>query len=255
MGIIKIVWVCSWAALATAVLFLPMTIAAFLGSTGNAAFNVSKVWAHVMLIVTGVRTEIRGREKIEAGRSYIIISNHQSLFDIPALVTRLGIQFRWVIKKELLKVPLFGYALWASKNIFIDRSDRGQAVESIREGLKRLPPGVSVMVFAEGTRSPDGAIRPFKKGGFVIAIDNGLPILPVTVNGSRRVLPKGSMAYSSGSIEVVVGDPIDTGDQGREGLEIVMQRTRDAIIANFNPGYPSGEGGVESGSRGCGSQP
>ena len=239
MRIVKMIWGWSWAALATTIIFLPMTIAALLSSTGNMAFNISKVWAYTMLIVTGVHPEIRGQEKIKQGQSYIIISNHQSLFDILALVTRLGIQFRWVIKKEVLKVPLFGYALWAAKNIFVDRSDTNRAIGSINEGLKRLPHGVSVMVFAEGTRSPDGAIRPFKKGGFVMAIDSKIPILPVTINGSRKILAKGDISYSPGCIEVVVGDPIDTANYTRDDLEHLVKQTHDAVIANFNPVYPA----------------
>lgn len=255
MGIVKMIWGWFWAAFATTVLFLPMTIAAFLSSTGNMAFNISKVWAYIMLIVTGIHTEIKGQEKIKRGQSYIIISNHQSLFDIPALVTRLGIQFRWVIKKEILKVPLFGYALWASKNIFIDRSDISQAIASINEGLKRLPKGVSVMVFAEGTRSPNGGIRPFKKGGFVMAIDNNIPVLPVTVNGGRKILAKGDIVYSPGSIEVVVGDPIDTVNYTRDDLENLVQKTRNAIVANFNPPYPASKDSfhIESNSSAGGS--
>ncbi len=168
----KAIWVCVWAIIATLVLFIPITMAAFLSKTGNLAFSISKLWAYIMLFVTGVRPKIQGKEKIKAGQSYIIISNHQSHFDILALVTKLGIQFRWVIKKELRKIPLFGYALWASKNIFIDRSDAKQSIGSITEGLKRLPKGASVMFFAEGTRSTDGEIHAFKKGGFVMAVEN-----------------------------------------------------------------------------------
>ncbi|MEA3221907.1 MAG: lysophospholipid acyltransferase family protein, partial [Thermodesulfobacteriota bacterium] len=201
-----------------------------------------KVWAWVMLRVTRVRPVIKGREKIKKGRSYIIISNHQSQYDILALVTKLGIQFRWIIKKDLLKAPLFGYALYASKNIFIDRSNTKQSIESINEGLKRLPPGTSVMVFAEGTRSPDGKIHPFKKGGFVMAIDNSLPILPVTVNGGRKVLPKGSLVFSPGPMEVVVANPIDTTGYTRKDLEKLMERTRNTIITNFKPDYPEVKG-------------
>jgi len=97
--------------LVTIVLFIPITLAATFSSTGNLAFNLSKLWAWALLIATRVRTRIVGKEKIKKGQTYIIISNHQSQFDILALVTRLGIQFRWIIKKELLKIPLFGYAL------------------------------------------------------------------------------------------------------------------------------------------------
>ncbi len=235
IDVFKVMWLALWAILATIVLFIPITLAATFSSTGNFAFNLSKLWAWALLIATRVRTRIVGKEKIKKGQSYIIISNHQSQFDILALVTRLGIQFRWIIKKELLKIPLFGYALLASRNIFIDRSNTKGSIESINRGMKRLPKGTCIMVFAEGTRSPDGKIHPFKKGGFVLAIDYGLPILPITINGSRKVLPKGSVVFTSGEIEVIVGDPIDTKDYTRESLPELMERTRQVIVSSFKP--------------------
>ena len=241
--VMKVFWISFWAAAASLVLFVPITLAAMLSSTGNLAFSLSKIWAWVMLGVTHVHPVIRGREKIVKGRSYIIISNHQSEYDILALVTKLGIQFRWIIKKELRKVPLFGYALYVSRNIFIDRSDRDQAVRSIHEGVDRLPQGVSVMFFAEGTRSVDGTIQPFKKGGFIMALERGMPILPVTVNGSRRVLPKKSLVFRPGPIEVVVGDPLETSGYTKEQLPEIMERTRGIITAQFNPDYPDAPGG------------
>lgn len=238
IGRVKILWVCFWMAFASILLFVPITMAAFMSSTGNLAFTISKAWAWIMLTVTWVRPTIRGREKIPSGQSLIIIANHQSHFDILALVTQLGIQFRWIIKKELRHIPLFGYALYASRNIFIDRSNREKAVESIDAGVRRLPPGTSIMFFAEGTRSPDGAIHPFKKGGFVTALDTGFPILPVTVNGSRNVLPKKSSVFRPGPIEVVVGDPIDTGKYTVETIDELIETTRNCIISQFNPRYP-----------------
>jgi len=235
IDVFKVMWLALWAILATIVLFIPITLAATFSSTGNFAFNLSKLWAWTLLIATRVRTRIVGKEKIKKGQTYIIISNHQSQFDILALVTRLGIQFRWIIKKELLKIPLFGYALLASRNIFIDRSNTKESIESINRGMKRLPKGTSIMVFAEGTRSPDGKIHPFKKGGFVLAIDYGLPILPITINGSRKVLPKGSVVFTPGEIEVIVGDPIDTRGYTRESLPELMERTRQVIVSSFKP--------------------
>ena len=238
--ICKIFWTGFCAGLATLLVFVPIVVTASLSSTGNLAFTISRGWAWIMLKVTGVRPEIRGREKIRPGQSYVIISNHQSHFDILALVIRLGIQFRWIIKKELRYIPLFGFALYKSKNIFIDRTDRGKAVASIRDGIRRLPPGVSVLFFAEGTRSPDGKIHAFKKGGFTTAVESGLPILPVTVNGSRKVLPKGALAFRRGPIGVVVGEPVDTRAYAHETIGKLMEVTRDMIIANFDPGYPEG---------------
>ncbi|MCK7506721.1 MAG: 1-acyl-sn-glycerol-3-phosphate acyltransferase [Desulfobacterales bacterium] len=156
-------WLALWAAIATLILAVPIIAAGLLSRTGNLAFSLSKIWAYTMLAVSFVRTEIKNRNRIHPKTSYIIISNHQSLYDILALVTTLGIQYRWFIKKEVLKIPLFGYGLYASRNIFIDRSNTARAIESINKGIERLPKGVSLMVFAEGTRSPDGRIHEFKR--------------------------------------------------------------------------------------------
>jgi 1-acyl-sn-glycerol-3-phosphate acyltransferase len=234
---ICITWLGLWAAIATIFLGIPVMIAGLLSRTGNLAFSISKLWAYTMLAISFVRTEIKNKDKIQPGTSYIIISNHQSLYDIIALVTTLGIQYRWFIKKEVLKIPIFGYALYASRNIFIDRSNTARAIESINKGIDRLPRGVSVMVFAEGSRSPDGQIHEFKKGGFVTAVRRKIPILPVTVNGSRRVLPKGSLVVKPGKIQVVIGDPIDTSGYTTDTAQELIDKTRQAIMANFNPGY------------------
>lgn len=233
---IFIAWIFLWAALATIILAVPIIAAGLCGRTGNLAFSLSKLWAYTMLAVSFVRTEIKGREKIHPETSYIIISNHQSLYDIIALVTTLGIQYRWFIKKEVLKIPLFGYGLYASRNIFIDRSNTAKAIESINRGMDRLPKGVSIMVFAEGTRSPDGLIHEFKKGGFIAAVTRQLPILPVTVNGSRSVLPKGSLMVKPGKIQVVIGDPIDAAGYSTADVQKLIDRTRQSVIANFDPG-------------------
>jgi 1-acyl-sn-glycerol-3-phosphate acyltransferase len=190
-----------------------------------------------MLAVSFVRTEIENKNKIMKGTSYIIISNHQSHYDIITLVTTLGIQYRWIIKKEILKLPIFGYALYASRNIFIDRSNTTSAIESINKGFDRLPKGVSVMVFAEGTRSLDGQIHEFKKGGFVTAVRRKIPILPVTINGSRRIMRKGSFTLKPGKIQIVIGDPIDTSSYTTDTVQDLINKTRQTIITNFDPEY------------------
>jgi 1-acyl-sn-glycerol-3-phosphate acyltransferase len=225
----KFLWLMFWACVMTLVLTPPIFAAAFLSRTGNLPFTLSKIWAWAMLVATGTRVSITGKERIKKGVSYVIISNHQSQFDILALVTSLGVQFRWMIKQELLKIPLFGYALYASRNIFVDRSNPERARESIARGVARLPRGVSVMVFAEGTRSADGRLREFKKGGFVIALEKHFPVLPVTVNGSRKVLPKGALAFRSGRIDVAVGEPIETGAYNRENIEDLVAAARSQV--------------------------
>ena len=237
LKILCVAWLGFWSAIATVVLCTFIIPVGLLSRTGNLAFSISRLWAYTMLAVSFVRTEIKNKDKIQKGKSYIIISNHQSMYDIIALVTTLGIQYRWIIKKELLKIPVFGYALYASRNIFIDRSNTASAIESINKGFERLPEGVSVMVFAEGTRSPDGRIQEFKKGGFISAVQRKITILPVTVNGSRRILPKKSLVMKPGKIQVVVGDPIDVTGYTIDTVQDLIDKTRQTIIANFDPEY------------------
>lgn len=232
--ILCVAWLGFWASIATVVLCMFIIPAGLLSRTGNLAFSLSRLWAYTMLAVSFVRTEIKNKDKIRKGTSYIIISNHQSLYDIIALVTTLGIQFRWIIKKEILHVPVFGYGLYASRNIFIDRSNTASAIESINKGFDRLPEGVSVMVFAEGTRSPDGRIHEFKKGGFVAAVQRQIPILPITVNGSRRIMSKNNLVLKPGKIQVVVGDPIDVSGYTVDTVQDLIDKTRQVVIANFN---------------------
>ncbi|MGA2782739.1 MAG: lysophospholipid acyltransferase family protein [Smithella sp.] len=234
---ICVAWLGFWATVATVILGIPVMVAGLLSRTGNLAFSISKLWAYTMLAVSFVRTEIENKNKIMKGTSYIIISNHQSHYDIITLVTTLGIQYRWIIKKEILKLPIFGYALYASRNIFIDRSNTTSAIESINKGFDRLPKGVSVMVFAEGTRSLDGQIHEFKKGGFVTAVRRKIPILPVTINGSRRIMRKGSFTLKPGKIQIVIGDPIDTSSYTTDTVQDLINKTRQTIITNFDPEY------------------
>jgi 1-acyl-sn-glycerol-3-phosphate acyltransferase len=126
-------------------------------------------------------------------------------------------------------MPLFGWALYASKNVFIDRGNRDKAIASINKAVSRLPQDVSLMVFAEGTRSNDGRLQKFKKGGFTIAIERKMPILPVVVKGSRQILPKGSLVVKSGTIDVVVCDPIPTDGYSHDTINELIDVIRRVI--------------------------
>lgn len=236
---LKIAWLASWLAINTILVTLPIMLAAILGSSGNFAFNLARVWAWALLKVTGVRLSVTGREKIDRDQTYIIVSNHQSHFDGPAIAVGMGVQLRWIAKRELLKIPVMGYALKAMNNIFVDRSNKEKSISSIREGMERLPAGVSIMVFAEGTRSANGRIGPFKKGGFMVALSESLPILPVTIIGSEKVLPKNSLTFQSHPIELVIGDPIDTAHHSEDSIEELMNQTRDVVISNQRSQSPA----------------
>lgn len=238
---LKAVWIVFWWALNTLVFFAPIILAGLVDPRGNLAFRLCQGWVWVARMVCGVRLDIRGGEQTARDRSYVVMSNHQSLFDIPALMLGLGLQLRWVIKKSYIYVPLFGWALYLTKHVFIDRSNPKKAIDGMARAARRLPPGSSIMVFPEGTRSDDGVVRQFRAGGFLLAAGGGLPILPVTVNGSWRVMPdKRSLEFFPGTIQVVIGEPIDTAGYDKSNLTELMDRTRAAIVANLDPDYPGG---------------
>ncbi|MBU2512207.1 1-acyl-sn-glycerol-3-phosphate acyltransferase [bacterium] len=229
----KIIWLACWLCIATLLVFPPIIISTLFTSKGNVAFQLSRVWAWIILTIAGVKLSVQGKEKIDKNRTYIIISNHQSHFDGPSIALSLGIQFRWVAKQELLKIPIFGHCLYACGNIFIDRSDREKSLKSLQEGFDRLPQGVGAMFFAEGTRSTNGRLNEFKKGGFFAALQTGLPILPVTVNGSSKALPRNGIIFRSSPIQVIIGDPIEVSGYTADQIDELLDVTREAITANL----------------------
>jgi 1-acyl-sn-glycerol-3-phosphate acyltransferase len=174
----------------------------------NLVHYIGKFWALLNVYLSGTRLAIRGKEKIGKG-PYIVMSNHQSLFDVWALIGMLPLQLRWIIKSEIRKMPIFGYALDRMGHIYVDRRRRKDTGRGVEEALLKIGQRASVVVFPEGTRSKDGHLQEFRTGGSVMAIRSGVPILPVTVNGGRFVLPRDTLALMPGKIEVVVGDPID----------------------------------------------
>ena len=146
-------------------------------------------WARFVSYITPIRVKVTGRENIEKNRSYMVVANHQSHYDILVLYGWLGINVKWMMKTELRKVPVFGYAGEKGGNIYVDRSSP-EALKSTLEGARsRIVGGTSIIMLPEGTRSRTGGLGEFKNGAFVIARELGLPVLPVTINGTRRILP------------------------------------------------------------------
>jgi 1-acyl-sn-glycerol-3-phosphate acyltransferase len=180
---------------------------------------------------------IYGSDKVVLGTSYIVTPNHQGNADILALLTTLPVRFRWVIKRELLKIPLFGWALGSTGAISLDRSDRQQAVRSLQDGASKLAGGWSVLIYPEGTRTSDGNLQQFKKGAFMMAVQRGIPILPVTCNGAYKILPKKTIAFRPGHITLTVGDPIATDGLTEEDVPELMDKTRAAIGKHLDPDY------------------
>jgi len=198
-------------------------------------FHCGTIWAWCLCRANFTWVRIRGREHAEPGQSYVIMSNHQSHFDVLAFYGHWGHQFRWIIKQELRQVPGLGWGCAAVGHIFVDRSSREKAIASMRAAGSRLEPGVSVMIFPEGTRSPDGHLHAFKKGGFMMALELGLPILPVTISGSRHVLPGHSTRLLPGSVRIQIHAPIAVAGLAVEDRERLMDEVAAVIRSGLSP--------------------
>lgn len=192
---------------------------------------VAVFWARVNSFFTPMSVVVSGAENIESGRSYVITANHSSLYDIYALYGWLGISFKWVMKKELERVPFIGPVCKSLGHIFIDRSDSAKAIQSLNAARSLLTNGTSVIFFPEGSRSNDGFVGPFKKGAFKMAIDLGLPVLPVTLNGTEKILPKGTTNLMPGTVELIIHEPIPVEHYTSETLSDLMDTTRMTIIS------------------------
>ena len=192
-------------------------------------------WSRLCSFLTPMTVTVKGREYIDRRQSYIIVSNHQSHFDIFVLYGWLFMDIKWVMKKELRKVPFIGWACDKLEFIYIDRSDNQKAIESLNAARERIVNGTSAIFFPEGTRSKDGKIAPFKKGAFRMAIDLGLPLLPITINGPRRILPSGSFNLFPGRAGIIIHPPVSTAELKEADLQDLMLKCRDLITSSFLP--------------------
>ena len=193
----------------------------------NASRLCAVPWARILATMTPMRVTVEGRENIDPRQSYVVVSNHQSQFDILVLYGWLGIDFKWVMKQELRGVPGIGVACERLGHIYIDRSNHAAALAALDAAKKKIVNGTSVMFFPEGTRSRSGRLRAFKKGAFRMALDLGLPVLPLTVTGTRDVLPAGTSDLMPGSARLIIHPPVPVDDVGQIG---------HGIKGRFQPG-------------------
>jgi 1-acyl-sn-glycerol-3-phosphate acyltransferase len=184
-----------------------------------------------MAWITPMKVAVEGRDNVDGGQSYVIVSNHQSQYDVFVLYGWLEVDFKWVMKKELRAVPGIGVACDRLGHIYIDRSSHAAAMEALERAKRRIVDGTSVLFFPEGTRSRDGRLKRFKKGAFRMALDLGLPVLPVTVAGTRDVLPPNSIDLRPGSARLVIHPPVSAEALASEDLAEVMDRVRGTIAS------------------------
>lgn len=194
------------------------------------SYYVALAWARSICLGTPVRPRLKGKEKLQKGRSYVVVANHQSLFDIPTIYGWSGIDLKFVMKKELKRIPLFGQACAAKGHVFVDRSDRQSAIESLNRSVEDLHKGECVIIFPEGTRSRDGRVQAFRKGAFRLALQTGMPVLPISVAGTDRVQPSDTVDLFPGPIGLHIHEPIEVEGRSEEELQELMEKSRERII-------------------------
>jgi 1-acyl-sn-glycerol-3-phosphate acyltransferase len=192
---------------------------------------LSKRYAAAAVRMLGVTVEARGVSRVDPSRGYVFMSTHASHLDSPALAIALPQPTFWVFKKELARIPVFGWVLLALGQVMIDRSNAKQARESMEEAGRELTGNLSILIYPEGTRSKDGRLQPFKKGGFHLALQAGLPLVPVRVSGSHALLPPGALTVRPGRVAVELFDPIPTEGKTDRDIPELMDRVRAALLS------------------------
>jgi len=190
---------------------------------------VVRAWCRALFFAGGVGLRVEGRENIPEG-PFLIVCNHSSHLDGPAVVIALPVGVYFVIKKELAEIPVWGYAAKNAGFIAIDRGRSKEAQERLNSAVDSIREGKHVLVFAEGTRAHDDSMGPFKKGGFHLAVQAGVPILPIAINNSRSLLPRGRSFPLPGVVEVSIGSPISTDGMDKSDVPQLLARTREALI-------------------------
>ena len=194
-------------------------------------FLMARLWSRGLLVMSGLRLEVTPGQALDQGRSYVFMSNHQSLYDIPALIASLPVPAAFFAKRSLFQIPIFGWALKAGGFISVDRSDRSRAKESFAQALRSLVRGRSTVIFPEGTRSLDGQMLPFERGGFLLAIKAEAPVVPAGIQGTLSVRRRGGWKVTPGTIRVAYGSPIETRGFGVRSRRDLAEAVEREIVA------------------------
>ena len=218
----------------TIVLGTVSLISGLIDSRGIWAHRCAQAWARLILGTSGVQIRLLGQPLPPAGESCIFVSNHSSFYDTPILFTALPRQLRIMAKKALVYVPFIGWHLYRSGHVLVNRKNPGAGIFKRMQRMARS--GASLIVFPEGSRTLDGTVHRFKGGIFLLAIENGLPVVPVSVSGSRIVMPKGRFMVCAATVDVTVHDPIPTRDLTREDARALAERVRTIVASAVPPG-------------------
>jgi 1-acyl-sn-glycerol-3-phosphate acyltransferases len=209
-------------------------LSTFVERSGRTYHKVALFWSKVCLLTAGVKIEVDGSELIPRDQPVIFMSNHQGNFDIPALFQAIPIRFNWLAKEELFKIPLFGRSMQSAGYIPINRGDGRDSLKSLDRAAELVRGGTSIAIFPEGTRSNDGRLLPFKRGGFILASKAAVPIIPVSISGSMKINPPNNIfCILPGVIRIKFSPPIQTTLNGANKQISIMDQVRMAITAGL----------------------
>lgn len=197
----------------------------------NMIYSPVRLFVRLGLKMVGVSVKVTGVGRLDPDQPYIFTPNHQSFIEVPLLVTYLGRNPGYLAKKEVFKYPLFGYGIGLMGVVPVDRSNTQSAIGSAQKATEMLRGGKSYVVYPEGTRSPDGRLLPFKKGAFVMAMDAGVPVVPVSISGSTKIMPKGEIKVYPATVYITIHEPIDTKQYSRENISELVELTRRTVAS------------------------
>jgi 1-acyl-sn-glycerol-3-phosphate acyltransferase len=215
--------------LTTVAFGVPAIFAALLPPRGDWFLRFARGWARTLLALAGVSVRVLHAERLEPGRSFVIVANHESFCDILVLLANLPMQVRFLAKRSVFRVPVLGWSIAAAGFIPVDREDRTRGSETVEAALDQLSGGRSVVVFPEETRTSTGDLLPFKRGAAHLALRSGLPILPIALAGTFQVLKRESLLITPGPVAMSVGNPIEVSGRSPREREAVTRAARDEI--------------------------
>ncbi|MBN1382971.1 MAG: 1-acylglycerol-3-phosphate O-acyltransferase [Deltaproteobacteria bacterium] len=217
----------------TGVLSVIACIIGFMQNGENRTHLLARFWAKIMLYLSNTKVEVIGGDNVLTNDTQVFMANHQSNFDIFIVLAFVPGQFRWIAKKELFRIPIFGPAMRRCGYIEIDRQHHEKALKSLDEAAQKIREGKSVMTFPEGTRSKDGTVKAFKHGVFYLAIRSGVPITPITIVGSGDIMPKRSLRVNPGKVTMIIDKPIPVEGYKEETREALIEKVRTVIVKNY----------------------